>query len=160
MPDSAPALADRLAERQREANDALRTVLENVSDQEASLSPGEGDWSVREVLAHLSENERAFQMILSNLAVTGYLDGGPFYPDEIPGRLESILIVTPTVQGLLDRFLVDEAESEAFVRRLPETAVAYKARFRRIANQVLALPDHVVQHVEQIRQALAGVRDR
>ncbi|NLF14452.1 MAG: PDZ domain-containing protein [Anaerolineaceae bacterium] len=160
LPDSAPALADRLAERQREANDALRAVLENVSDQEASLSPGEGDWSVREVLAHLSENERAFQMILSNLAVTGYLDGGPFYPDEIPGRLESILIVAPTVQGLLDRFLVDEAESEAFVRRLPETAVAYKARFRRIANQVLALPDHVVQHVEQIRQALARVRDR
>lgn len=160
LPTSAPALADVLVERQREANDALRAVLVNVSDQEASLSPGGGEWSVREVLAHLSENERAFHMILSNIAITGYLDGGAFYPDQLPGRLEAILIVTPTLQGLVDRFLLDEAETEAFVRRLPEEAMAYKARFRRLAAQVLALPDHVVQHVEQIRQTLAGVRAR
>ena len=158
LPDSAPALADRLAQRQQEANAALRAVLENVSDQEAGLRPGEGQWSVKEVLAHLSENERAFHMILSNLAVNGYLDGGAVYPDQLPGRLEAILVVNPTLQGLLDRFLVDEAETEAFVRRLPESAVAYKARFRRIALHMVGLPDHVEQHAEQIRQAVQGVR--
>lgn len=158
LPDSLTALADRLAERQQEANEALRSALENVSDEEAALSPGEGQWSAREVLAHLSENERAFHMILSNLAVTGYLDGGAIYPDQLPGRLESIMVVTPTLQGLLDRFLTDEAETEAFVRRMPASAAAYKARFRRIALQILALPDHVEQHAAQIREAIQAVR--
>jgi hypothetical protein len=97
-------------------------------------------------------------MILSNLAVNGYLDGGPVYPDQLPGRLEAILMVTPTLQGLLDRFLTDEAETEAFVRRFPESATAYKARLRRIAIQLLGMPDHVQQHVAQIRQTLDRVR--
>ncbi len=157
LPDSPQALGDRLAQRQRDVNEALRAAIENVSDQEAAISPEEGAWSVREVLAHLSESERSFHVFMSNFAVNGYLDGGALYPHQIPGRLEAILVVTPTLRGLLDRFLADEAETEAFVRRLPESALAYKPRFRNIALQVLGLPDHVEQHVEQIRQTLQAV---
>jgi uncharacterized protein YndB with AHSA1/START domain/uncharacterized damage-inducible protein DinB len=160
LPDSIEALGDRLAQRQQEVNEAVRAALENASEREAGLSPEEGAWSAKEVLAHLSESERTFQTFLMNFAVNGYLDGGAVYPHQIPGRLEAILTVTPTLQGLLDRWLTDEAETEAFVRRLPECAVAYKSRFRNIAVHVLGLPDHAEQHVEQIRQALQAVRGR
>jgi uncharacterized damage-inducible protein DinB len=157
LPGSVQDLADSLAQAQQKANDALRAALENVSDQEAGAPPSEGAWSVKEVLAHLSEGERTFQVFLINFAVNGYLDGGRIEPDQVPGRLEAILAVTPTVQGLLDRYLADVAETEAFVRRLPESASAYKSRLRRITLFTVANPEHAEQHVEQIRQALRAV---
>ena len=158
LPASFEELGTRLAERHQEVNGELRAALHEVSEQQADQRPGEGQWSVKQILAHLSEGERAFHMIVVNLAVNGWLDGGPLLPDQIPGRLDAVLDVTPTLEGLVNRFLEDEAETAALVRRLPAETMAYKVRFRRIAEQVITGPDHTLEHVEQIKQALQAVR--
>lgn len=157
VPDSAEALADRLAERYQEVNAELKAALEGVTEEEAGQPPAEGEWSVKQTLAHLSEGERAFHVFLTNMALNGWLDAGPVYPDQIPGRLEAVIAVTPTLEGMLERFLTDEAETEAIIRGLPETTVIHKARFRRIATFVIFGPDHTRQHIEQIKKAIETV---
>jgi uncharacterized protein YndB with AHSA1/START domain/uncharacterized damage-inducible protein DinB len=158
VPETAGALADLLAERHAEVNAELKAVLEGVTDEEAGQQPAEGEWSVKQVLAHLSDGERAFQTFVVNMAVNGWLDAGPVYPHQIPGRLEAVLAVTPTLQGMLDRFLTDEAETVALVRYLPQETVLHKARFRRIAQQLIYGPDHTREHIGQIKRAIEAVR--
>jgi uncharacterized protein YndB with AHSA1/START domain len=158
VPATLDELVAQLVERQEEVDDELRATLVAVSDEEAGQCPEEGQWSVKQILAHLSDNERAVHFILVNMALNGWLDSGPVYPDQVPGRLASIMAVTPTLNALVDRFLTDEAETAALVRHLPQTAIAHKARFHRIARQIITVPDHTREHIDQIRQAIEAVR--
>ena len=158
VPESAAALADQLAQGQAEASGELKVVLEGVTEAEAGQQPAEGEWSVKQTLAHLSDGERAFHVVLVNIAVNGWLDGGPVYPDQIPGRLDAVLAVTPTLEGLVERFMTDQAETVSIVRGLPETTLAHKARFRRIADFILFQPDHTREHIAQIKGAIAAAR--
>ena len=158
IPDSAAEVADQLAQGHAETNAELRAAVEGVTEAEARQQPGEGEWSVKQTLAHLTEGERGFHVVLVNMAINGWLDGGPIYPDQIPGRLDAVLAVTPTVEGLVERFITDQAETVAIVRGLPETTIAHKARFRRMADFALYGPDHTREHIEQIKRAIAVVR--
>lgn len=158
VPDTAEELADLLAEQLKEVDQELLAAVEGLTDEEAEQSPAEGEWSVKQVLAHLSSGERGFQNVLVNWAVNGWLDGGPIGNDAIPGQLGAVLAVTPTLQGLVERYLTDEAETVAFLRRLPEQTVAHKSRYRRIGEAVLYGPGHTREHIEQIKKAVATVR--
>lgn len=158
VPDSAAALADALAELHQGVDAELQAALEGVTDEEASQRPAEREWSVKQVLAHLSEGERGFLFFLTHMAVNGWLDVGPVYPDQIPGRLDAVLAVTPTLEGLVERFLTDEQELVALVRAMPETTVAHKARFRRITEVVVSAPEHTREHIAQIKSTLDAVR--
>jgi uncharacterized protein YndB with AHSA1/START domain len=158
VPETAEELADLLAQQLEEVDQELKAAVEGLTDEEAEQSPAEGDWSVKQVLAHLSSGERGFHSLLVNWAVNGWLDGGGIGADAIPGQLEAVLAVTPTLQGLLERYLTDEAETVAFLRRLPEETVAHKARYRRIGEAVLNGPGHTREHIEQIKDTVAAVR--
>lgn len=158
LPESGEKLAAKLAERHEKVNADLRAALAGLSDGEAAQCPQEGEWSVQQVLAHLSDGERSFHMVLVNLAINGWLDADPVYPDDIPGRLEAILALTPSLEGLVDRLLADEQETVEIVRHLPARTLAHKARFRRIAQYVLYGPDHTQEHVDQIKRTVEAVR--
>jgi len=158
VPATAAELADLLAQQHAQVNTELKAAVEGVTEAEAEHQPAAGEWSAKQTLAHLTEGERGFHLILVNIALNGWLDGGPVYPDQIPGRLDAVLAVTPTLQGLVERFITDQAETAAIVRGLPETTIAHKARFRRMAELCLASPDHAREHIEQIKQAIAAAR--
>ncbi len=158
MPESAAAMADRLAQGYAETHAELRAALEGVTEAEAEQQPAEGEWSVKQTLAHLSEGERGFHVVLVNVALNGWLDGGPIYPDQIPGRIEAVLAVTPTLEGLVERFITDQAETVAIVRGLPEVTMAHKARFRRLGEWAFYAPEHTREHIGQIKGAIAAAR--
>jgi uncharacterized protein YndB with AHSA1/START domain len=153
-PESASAMANRLAQGYEETHAELKAALEGVSEAEAGQQPAEGEWSVKQTLAHLSEGERAFQVILVNVALNGWLDGGPVYADQIPGRLDAVLAVTPTLEGLVERFITDQTETVAIVRGLPERTMAHKARFRRMGEWAFYAPEHTREHIAQIKRAV------
>jgi uncharacterized protein YndB with AHSA1/START domain/uncharacterized damage-inducible protein DinB len=157
LPDSPADLADRLAARHAEVDAELRAAVAALTDEVAAQCPAEGEWSTKQILAHLSDGERALHMIIVNVAINGWLDAGAIYPDQIPGRIEAILAVTPALNALLDRFLTDERETVELVRRLPDVTVAHKARFRRIAQFVLQGPDHTLEHVAQVKCCVDAV---
>jgi uncharacterized protein YndB with AHSA1/START domain len=158
VPAGVGELSEVLAAQYRETDAALKAVLEGVSDIEAGQHPADGEWSVKEVLAHLSLVERDQQCYLGIIALDGWLDTGPTNPTALAGRLAAALAVIPTLDGQLERVLADEAETVEFVRRLPDETVAHKARFRRIAQYMTGLPEHSREHVEQIRSALAAIQ--
>ncbi len=158
VPATAAELADQLAARQQEVDAELLAAVAGLSEEDAGECPAEGQWSVKQILAHLSDGERAGHVFLINIAVNGWLDAGPLANEQIEGRLEAILAVTPTLPGLVDRFLADEAETVEILRWLPEQAVVHKARFRRIAQFMLFGPDHTREHVEQIKRAVEAIR--
>jgi uncharacterized damage-inducible protein DinB len=158
VPESPGELADQLAQGYAEVSAGLKAAVEGVTEAEAAQQPAEGEWSVKQTLAHLSEGERSFHFVLVNVAVNGWLDSGPIYPDQFPGRLDAVLAVTPTLEALVERFITDQAETVAIVRGLPETTLAHKARYRRMADFVLYGPDHTREHIEQIKAAIAAAR--
>lgn len=159
VPDSADDLADQLAAVYEQVDAELKAALVGVSEEEASQRPAEGEWSVKQVLAHLSTGERGLHTLLAHWAVNGWLDAaGGIDADAFPGQLDAVLAATPTLAGLEDRLLADEAETVALLCHLPEEALAHKPRFRRISEVVGYGPDHTREHIEQIKQALATVR--
>jgi len=158
LPDDPEALAAKLARRYEEVDAGLEAAIAGLDDVEAVQCPEEGEWSVQQVLAHLSDGERSFHTVLVNLAVNGWMDADPVYPDDIPGRLEAIIALTPSLRGLADRLQADERETVELVRRLPAETVTNKARFRRIAQYVLFVPDHTEEHLGQIRRTVKAVR--
>jgi uncharacterized protein YndB with AHSA1/START domain/uncharacterized damage-inducible protein DinB len=160
VPDTAEGLAAFAAERYEETDAELKAAVEGLSEEEAGQSPAEGEWSVKQVLAHLSIVERDTQSYLAAIALDGWLDGGQENPTVIPGRLAAALAITPTLQGLLDRYLADEAETVAFLRGLPQETVAHKARFHRIGQTMTGLPGHTREHIEQIRKIVQAVREQ
>jgi hypothetical protein len=158
VPGSAEELANALAEGYQEANAALKAAVEGVTEEEAAQVPAEGDWSIKQTLAHLTVCERDYQTFVANVALDGWLDGGQSNPTAMDARLTAAMAITPTVQGLLDRFLADTAETVALVRALPEETVAHKARLFRIGQVLLGLPDHTHEHTEQIQRVLGTIR--
>jgi len=158
VPSTAADLAGRVSELYREGDAALLAALEDVSDEEAGVQPSEGEWSAKEVLAHLSIVERDQHCYLGIFCLDGWLDTGPTNPSVIAGRMAAILSVDPGLDDLIERFRKDEAETVAFLRGLPEEALQHKARFRRIALQMIQLPEHSHEHLEQIKAAIAAVR--
>jgi uncharacterized protein YndB with AHSA1/START domain/uncharacterized damage-inducible protein DinB len=158
VPDTAKGLAEFVAERYKHTDAELKAAVEGLTEEEAAQSPAEGEWSVKEVLAHLSIGERGFQNFLANMALDGWLDGGPGNPAAIPGRLEAVLSMTPSLQGLLDRFLADEAETVAFLQRLPEETLAHKARFYRMRQALAFVSLHTQEHTGQIKSTIEVIR--
>jgi uncharacterized protein YndB with AHSA1/START domain len=158
IPATAAELANQLSERCQAADEQLRAAVAGLTEEEAGECPSEGQWSVKQILAHLSDGERAGQIFFMNIAINGWVDAGPLPNDEIEWRLEAILAGTPTLAGLVDRFIADEAEMVEMLRRLPEKTVAHKARFRRLAQLALSGPDHTREHIAQIEQAVVSVR--
>jgi uncharacterized protein YndB with AHSA1/START domain/uncharacterized damage-inducible protein DinB len=158
VPDTAEGLAEFVAEQYKQTDAELKAAVEGLTEEEAAQSPAEGEWSVKEVLAHLSLGERGFHNFLANVALDGWLDGGPGNPTAIPGRLEAVLSMTPSLRGLLDRFFADEAETVAFLQRLPEETLAHKARFYRMRQFLAFVSLHTREHTEQIKGIIEAVR--
>jgi len=158
VPTTVDDLANRVAELYAETDAALKAAVNGLTDDEAGRSPAKGEWSVKEVLAHLSITERDQHCIGFYTAVDGFVDTGPGDPAALSGRLAAALDVTPTLDGMVSRFLADEAETVALIRRLPVATVAHKARFHRLSQNMVGLPEHTKEHVEQIKATIQVVR--
>ena len=158
VPPTADALASRVAELYAETDAALKAAVIGLTDDEAGRSPAKGEWSVKEVLAHLSVTERDAQCFGFCVAVDGFVDTGPGDLAALSGRLAAALEVTPTLEGMVSRFLADGAETVALIRRLPAAAAAHKARFHRLGQYMVGFPAHTREHIEQIKATIQAVR--
>jgi uncharacterized protein YndB with AHSA1/START domain/uncharacterized damage-inducible protein DinB len=158
VPETTGELVERVAEVYAETGAELKAAVAGLDEQTAGQNPSAGEWSVKDVLAHLSLSERGFLHYLTSVALDGWQDGGDGNPTAMPARVAAVQAITPTVDGLLDRIHDDERETVAFLRGLPEETLAHKARFRRLAEATLYLSYHTHEHVEQIEGILAAVR--
>jgi len=153
IPESHEELAEIVARKYTEVNRDLTQALKGVSDDRAARAPAPGQWSARQVLAHLIESERYLHHWLTCL-IAGELLIPEWPPSGMRERLDAVINGFPTVQALLTELKRNEAETVALLNALPAAFLARKASYRRLAETVLDWPNHAREHLEQIKHAV------
>ncbi len=157
IPDDPVVIVEQARQAQEKALAALRTSAMILTDEQAGLAPAEGEWSVKQILAHLSVSERGFQAWAVDV-----LQGEETHGIEahLPEQFAAVLASAPTVGALLDRFERDLAESRAMVAALTWEHRARRARYRKIAQMLLDYDIHTKDHLQQIQATVRAVQDK
>jgi uncharacterized protein YndB with AHSA1/START domain len=158
-PGTLPEAVARLREGQSQVRAALAEITAGLTEAQAAQPPAEGEWSVREVLAHLSTSERDLQTNLLHLVVGFELIGEPDF-GAAPDRNAVVLALEPTLAGLLVRFDRDLEESALLVERLSPATVADHYHYRQALELVFNFLTHAQDHVEQARRAAEAAKSQ
>lgn len=147
-----------LLERYEKARTDLVKATAGATDRDAGRALAEGEWSAKETLAHLCLTERNLHYWLGDMILGDQQLATPGNPSTVAERLSATLAAAPTVTALLNRFAQDQSDTLAIVGALRPEILANRARYRRIAQTVIDMADHVHDHVSQIKAALAAAR--
>jgi uncharacterized protein YndB with AHSA1/START domain len=135
----------------------LETCFKDVSEAEADHQPAPGEWSAKQILAHLIQTERIW---ISNLddSVGGY----ERLADDWGGNLSSHINATVKAYGsarcMLDELQRLSVEMVVFLTSLPKSFVIRKASYFLTAAQLLEVESHTISHIDQIKVAIDDAR--
>jgi uncharacterized protein YndB with AHSA1/START domain len=160
--EETPLEPERFAESYREvtakALDELKTALEGVSESEADYAP-EGEWSIKENIAHLIEVEEANAVWFRNLVS----DNEPQYGDPWENRLErykAVVRVTPTLEQLVARLAQAQEELACMIEECHEKLSRRKGVMWRAGLSLLHYPgEHEREHIGQMQKTLEQARE-
>ncbi|HNB51545.1 MAG TPA: SRPBCC domain-containing protein [Anaerolineales bacterium] len=138
-----------------EALTKLDEVLEGVTEEEACHKASPGEWSVKEVLAHLLIGERWGQFSWA------LVQTGNKFPD-FPGQpLISALAQTYTLADLRTELRHSAQVELAQIAALPETFTAQKGLYFLAGNDFAqGVRNHFLEHTAQIQTALEAARKK
>jgi uncharacterized protein YndB with AHSA1/START domain len=153
IPKNAKELAETVQSRYAQQNNELSRVFQGVTEEQASRQPEPGEWSAKEVLAHLIIDERELNSYISDLA-GGQVRWSDDYTGNSHERVRAVVTVYPTVQALLEELKRIQAENVAFLAALPDSFIARKGSFWRIAYELVQPPLHTQLHIDQIQTAI------
>jgi hypothetical protein len=143
-------LAVALEDAYAEINAELTALLSAAEDSRTSHTVSTGEWSIKQVIAHLIHSERGIHDWIASM-----IGSQERWQDEwegnIPARVKAAVVAYQSVQTLLQELTQVEAESVALLAALPAELVARRRSYRRVAQQILGWPDHTREHVAQIR---------
>jgi uncharacterized protein YndB with AHSA1/START domain len=152
-----PILVERIRAEDLKFMKDLRQLLEGVTEQEAEFCPSPGEWSVKEILAHLIDSECFALHNLTDLLIDGQREyaGGD---GDTRARLQAMLEVTPTIPELLDRLMQIRQEHLSLLSKA-EKLKRRKGVLWGLALGHLEYPNaHERNHMEQIKNTLAAAR--
>ena len=155
VPLTAPGLADAVQSMFDQINTELDEVLKGVTEDEASRHPGEGEWNVKDIIAHLTFSERDTAYYLGTL-VSG--DETIATLNNLPARVKAFGTLYPTLADARIEYERTQKEFVEFIRNLPDDFVAHKPTYVRFGQNVLQGVLHPQIHFEQIRAAVASAR--
>lgn len=157
LPDTPEELAKKLEASNSEELNALEEYLSDVTDAEASYSPGPEQWSVKETLVHLIHNERDVHSWINDL-----VSGQERFYDEWPGdslfRIRATLTTYPSVDNLLVELRRSLKETVASVAFLDPNFTRRKASYWRLGMELLGTPQHIQEHLQQIKDNVQAAR--
>ena len=148
-------LVEALRRLYAEIDSELVKCFGGATEEQASHSPAPGEWSAKEVLAHLIHGERDTHGWINDMVSyqERVSDG---YADNYPGRIKATVGVYQTYQELLKELSRNEAETVAMLAALPEDFLARKGSFWRLSYVLINSPQHAQAHYSQIRSAIAS----
>ena len=134
----------------------MEKLLAGLTEEEASKPEGQGRWSVKEVLAHLSAAERDNQqsMAWEIMGESPVIKGNPTV---VPERLKAAMTIAPTAAELLARYRKDVEESLEMILALRPEFLLRKLRYRRVALGIAEYLEHAKGHLGQIQRILRAV---
>ena len=158
IPDFPPPPAE-LAELGRAVyKDVLKTlkqILKGASKAETGHHPGEGEWSVRETMAHLLVDEHVTHAVWDRHAEDQTL---PEYPNS--NRLVAAMGNTYSTKQLFKELKRSIALNIKMIETLPETYTQNKGAYFITANDYEnRVRTHWQQHIDQIKAALTAARE-
>jgi len=153
IPSTPKELADAVEVIYKDIESRLDAFLEGISEEEASFSPSESDWSIKRILGHFIQGERAYQQNISDL-VSGYERFFDDFGGNVNVLLDATIATYPAVSDLVGEYKRNMAETLYLIANLPETFVAHKGRYWRMAYNALQEPFHFDAHLEQMQAAL------
>jgi hypothetical protein len=158
VPDNPADFADQVQQLYAQLDAQLDELLASVSDEEASISPTEGEWSVKEILCHLIASERGTQF---GIAVQLGGQALTVFPNNPAAPTAALLAVYPTLAELVHVWKQTEAETVALVKNLPPEYAARKVDYLNNGlTLVLGNPGHTQSHFREMQRALETVRSR
>ncbi len=154
IPTTASELAGFLRKMYAEFDAELAACFEGISEDVAGRKPAADEWSAKEVVAHLLDEEGD-----SHAEIIDLVKGGERFSDASFSNSDLRVAVTawsyPTVAEMLEALRHTEEQTVSIVEQLPPEFVARKSSFWRLAYNFTQTPDHNNEHLEQIRAALA-----
>lgn len=157
LPDTPEKIAKELEHRMSKALESLEGVLENVTEAEASYSPGPDEWSSKETLVHLIHNEREVHSWINDM-----IAGQERFQDEWPGdqlfRIRATLTTYPTIDDLVAELRRSLKETVATVAFLDQSFTRRKASYWRLGMELLSLDRHIWEHIQQIEENIREAR--
>lgn len=163
LPQVAPTareLAGAVRKLYDELNVELDQVMQGVGEAEASFKPSPNEWSAKETLAHLIAGERQNNFQLSDLM----FDAERAYDtqnnlDNLPEQIDATAQAYTGVE-LVQEFKHNQAETIAMTAALPDSFVAHKGTYWRMAVGLLQPLDHTHGHFQQMRDAIQAARKK
>lgn len=154
IPDDPAVVVEQARQAHERALAALRTSVVMLTDEQAGQAPANGEWSVKQVLAHLSASERGFQVWAVDVLLgneTRWIEA------RLPEQFAAVSATAPTVASLLDRFEHDLAETRAMVAALTDEHRAHRARYWQIAQMLLGFQFHTEDHLRQVQATVRAL---
>ena len=156
IPADLPALLALVTETYQRERAGVEQAVSGVDEERAGRRPAGGEWSVKEIIAHLSVSERDLHFQLGDVLQGEERSPAAPNPDIVPEKMAAALAAAPTVAALIARLAADQAGTLAMLAALRPEIVANKARYHRIALAVFEWADHVHEHTGQIKSALSA----
>jgi len=154
VPDKAVDLARVIEAQYAGFAVELDDIVADVTEEAASVRPGEDSWSIREILAHLVLFERCFQQWIS-MCVEG--EELREFAATVRTRVEALLARFPSVRELVAELLSCRAETVSLLGGLPEEFVA-RPEYVRMGQIMIGEEIHSTLHLAQLRRTIAAIR--
>jgi uncharacterized protein YndB with AHSA1/START domain len=161
LPPGAAALADTVREIYAGVMAALREQLSGLTDEQVAVRPAEGEWNVKELVAHLVLMERDYQSwvadMLNDVPVEDWLEMRP----NVQPRITALIARLGSLPALLDELRLAQEETSAMIQALPESFTRdRKHLFRRAAQwEIEGIQGHYFEeHKEQFQAAVEAAR--
>ena len=160
-PDSAAALAEKVRGLYAEELVQLRQHLAGLSDAEAAAQPSEGEWSVKEIVAHMVLTDRDYQGwvadMLNDVVVEDWLQMRP----NVTPRIQALTARLPALEALLDELELTLEETAVMIAALPDSFISQRKHLYRRAAQwaTEVTPIHYSEeHKEQFQAAIDAAK--
>jgi hypothetical protein len=136
----------------RQQPDDLRTLLQQVSDANASVRPAPEEWSIKEVLGHICDSERIFSYRTLRFARGDSTPLPGFDQDEF---VKNTNFNARTVNDLLDEFAAQRHANVLCFQELTDEEINRRGVASNTTMSVRAmlhvLAGHVLHHVESLK---------
>ncbi len=157
VPATTQDLADILAAFFHKANKKIDHLLAGQSEAQTGYRPAAGEWSAKEVVAHLIASESDSLVWLGS-----YIAGRECYPytSGVPARIKMITSMHPTMKALLKKLTQTQNELVAMVREIPAEMSGRKTSMIRLAFAYgFDISLHYRDHLNQLKETLEMAAD-
>jgi hypothetical protein len=153
VPESAAAFHEHIRAHTAALLGRIEAITRDLDPALADYRPGAGEWSLRQVLAHLSYSERHHHEWLALLATDG--------PDTSwhgpAGDLRQAVIAELDAAALVARYAADLAESEALMHAIVDRHETPPVWYQLAASLHFG-QQHLEEHLEQLQALVTAGR--